>query len=149
MTLPMLIKLEGEGPAAAHGTSPVHLDLYAFNTLIRPDGVFFVDWPHARLPGRTPSCTWVMLLSGASDEIDVEPILRRRPLAAQTEPHRWRARCSRPVLAAGGQYPARPEYTRIAEAKRHLSRGVNQRAATASRQLTLSALTVFPWAALV
>lgn len=122
--LQMLIELERDGLAAAQGTSLVHFDLYAFNTLLTPDRVVFVDWPHARMGA--PFVDLVMMLSSAAaDGIDVEPLLRRQVLASDVEPHLIDGVLAAHAgfLTAGGLYGSRPEYARIREAKRHLSRG--------------------------
>jgi hypothetical protein len=72
--LPLLVRLERDGLAAAEGDSLVHFDLYPHNVLLADRRVVFVDWPHAR--AGAPLVDLVMLLSSAAgDGIDPDPVL--------------------------------------------------------------------------
>lgn len=122
--LSLLIALEEEGLAAAHGSSLVHFDLYPHNILLTSEQVLFVDWPHARLGA--PFLDLLMVLSSAAaDRIDPEPILAGQPLTSGVEPHVIDA-----VLAAhagfclaGELCPAPPGLEPIVDAKLRLGRG--------------------------
>ena len=121
--LPLLIRLEDEGLAAAQGPSLVHFDMYPHNILLTTDRVLFADWPHARLGA--PFIDLLLLLpSAAARGIDPEPILARQPLTAGIEPHAINA-----VLAAhagfcvaGALLPAPPGLEPITGAKLSLGR---------------------------
>lgn len=121
--LSLLITLEGEGLAAARGSSLVHFDLYPHNILLTTDRVLFADWPHARLGA--PVIDLLLLLSSvAASGIDPEPVLARQPLAARIEPRAIDA-----VLAAhagfclaGALLPAPPGLEPITRAKLGLAK---------------------------
>ncbi len=89
----------------------------------RDNQVLFAGWPHARLGA--PFIDLLMLLSSAAaSAIDAEPILRKQPLAAGTEPHTIDA-----VLAAhagfclaGALSPPPPGLQPVADAKIRIGR---------------------------
>lgn len=125
--LPALITLEEQGLAAAQGPSLVHFDLYPHNTLLTLQRVLFADWPHARL-GAPFIDLLTVLSSAAASGIDPEPILRRQPLTAQTNPHTIDA-----VLAAhagfclaGGLHPPPPGLEPIACYKAAIGRATTE-----------------------
>jgi Ser/Thr protein kinase RdoA (MazF antagonist) len=47
--LPLLVELESQAAAAAHGDTLLHVDLRADNLLLTEDRIVVVDWPHARI----------------------------------------------------------------------------------------------------
>jgi hypothetical protein len=58
-----LIALEERGLVAARGATLVHFDALPHNIVLTRDGVYFVDWPHARLGA--PFIDLLMLLTTA------------------------------------------------------------------------------------
>lgn len=56
--LPALVELERDAAAVAVGETLLHLDIRADNVLIGPEGVTFVDWPHARLGAGWVDWAW-------------------------------------------------------------------------------------------
>jgi hypothetical protein len=116
--LPLLITLEDEGLAAAHGSSLVHFDMYPHNILLTEDRVLFADWPHARLGA--PFIDLLLLLSSAAASgIDPEPILARQPQAAGIKPRTIDAVLGAHAgfCLAGALLPAPPGLEPITEAK--------------------------------
>ncbi|ASW55821.1 aminoglycoside phosphotransferase family protein [Plantactinospora sp. KBS50] len=83
--LDQLAELEaGAGPALA-GTTLLHGDLYPFNVLLSPTGVYVVDWPHAWVGAA--HCDVLTLLSTASlAGLDPQPYADRHPLTRDLDP---------------------------------------------------------------
>ena len=59
--LEQLAGIESSAPAAVAGDTLLHLDVRADNILLTPEGVLFVDWPHART-----GAAWVNVLGLAA-----------------------------------------------------------------------------------
>jgi Ser/Thr protein kinase RdoA (MazF antagonist) len=123
--MPRLIQLEEEGVVAAEGDSLVHFDLYPHNILLTPDGVAFVDWPHARL-GAPIVDLLIVLSSAAADGINPEPVLRNYAANAELD----QPEAVDAILAAhagfllhGALSPTPPGLEAIAAAKLHLGLG--------------------------
>jgi aminoglycoside phosphotransferase len=80
-----LAAIEATWTAAAKGDALVHCDLRADNILLTPDGVVFVDWPHARI-----GAPWLDLLfllpSAAVTGTDPEEVWATYPPARGADP---------------------------------------------------------------
>jgi Phosphotransferase enzyme family len=80
-----LAGIEATWTAAAEGDALVHGDLRADNILLTPDGVIFVDWPHARI-----GAPWLDLLfllpSAAASGTDPEEVWTAYPPARAADP---------------------------------------------------------------
>jgi aminoglycoside phosphotransferase (APT) family kinase protein len=74
--------LESRWADAAEGGSLLHCDVRADNILLTPEGVVFVDWPHACI-----GATWVDL------------VFFLPSVAMQGGPHPWEAWASHPLAA--------------------------------------------------
>lgn len=80
-----LVALEADGLEAARGDTLVHFDVFAHNILLAEDGVFFVDWAHARVGA--PFVDLVLLLSSATaNGIDPDAVVAEHPLTAEVDP---------------------------------------------------------------
>lgn len=80
-----LVDLEADGLEAARGDALVHFDAFAHNILLAENGVFFVDWAHARLGA--PFVDLVLLLSSVNaGGIDPDAIVAEHPLTAEVDP---------------------------------------------------------------
>lgn len=79
-----LIDLEEHGLEVANGNNLVHFDLYPHNILLTPNGVYFVDWPHAR-KGVAYLDVLMVLSTAAWHGIDPEPYVEAHPLTARVD----------------------------------------------------------------
>jgi aminoglycoside phosphotransferase (APT) family kinase protein len=99
--LEALADLEAGAPAAAVGSTLLHLDLRADNLLITPENrVLVVDWPHARVGASWVDTVFLAPSLAMQGGPPPEELLARDPHGRRGPRRRGRRRCR--VLYRGG-----------------------------------------------